>query len=261
MVKNKWLQVFLFIVCFGPNDLLKAQKSFDLNVLYLHHKMIDHQASPLIYRFNAPGVNALYENEDENKIFQIGGSFIFGNLNRLPATLKTDFEGSFLKPRTQFFSVSTKYLKKRSESFALGLAFDYDFWLDFESVSNWAWGVGQGSLNLTLLKSWAISDGIKLNLIPSISVLGLITRMPYSSIPRVPDQSPGVTSFFVKGTKLATLNRFNQFRFRLEARRNIEKKINPFIRSDFFWMRYTWPDEIRAFQLSVSLGLKFRLGK
>ncbi|MFK7935829.1 MAG: hypothetical protein AB8G22_20110 [Saprospiraceae bacterium] len=254
--------LFHFFLASNAFAQLTASNEFSLSLGATNFSLLDQHASPLVYQMTAPSIGFHFSKNKPQWRWEIEAQATLGNLQIQRDDLAFNLTNRFFQPRTSMFHLQYGWLKNvvKKDKFQtyLGGKLRYEFWQDFDSVANWAWGIGQGSLQLAGRQEFILKNEQQITLELAIPIVGLITRLPYNLIPRIPDQSPGVASFFATGTRLTSLHQYRSLFFNIGYQKALNERwqVGLKIQTDLYY--YELPAPVRARQQQLQLNLTYR---
>ncbi len=247
----------LFPVLLWGQTVEKTQ-AVQLDLGWYNFNMLDRQASPVIYTLNAPMARVGYQHKNAKRLLEATAYFSLGQMAAKDKNLPKFIDNEVT---TYAFGLELQYWKilKKSGQWThhLGGNIAYDFAIDFESVAAFPWGMGQGRIGIGYQGAYQLKNGHQVRLKASLPLVGIVTRLPYSNIPRVIGKAAGVASFFQVGTSLDTWNTYQQAALDISYILPLSDKWTLSPSYHFSYFAHNQPDKIRAYRQALMLGLRY----
>jgi hypothetical protein len=225
-------------------------------------KMRDLQASPMLYVANLNGLQVGYTRQTVKNQWhvewQVGlGDLIAPGLGIRGIKFTPEQEQPlWLVPTLYRGGLTLEYRRligqSQNQTSWLGVGLqDQIGYADGLALSTWAFN----SVALRLQYQTRLQVGKRHTLVidAALPALTAVSRMPYSNVVSEPNSSEVAT--FLRGTQLATLNRFISPELDLHYRFKLSRRVSFDAGYQYSWMRYPEPRQIRttdhAFKASV----------
>ncbi len=235
----------------------KAQ-GLQLDVGMYHFSLLDHQASPIIYALNTPMLGLGYQHENAKRVLETGLYFTLGQFQAKDKDVPTFLDNEIT---TYAFGLDFNYWKilTKNEQWThyIGGSLAYDFTIDFEAIADFPWGMGRGRLGVGYWGIYTLTNAHQLSVKAKVPLVGFITRLPYSNIPRVLGKIAGVSSFFEAGTSIATWNTYQYVDLELAYTLPLNEKwtLEPTYHLSYF--AHNQPDQMRAYNQMFTFALRY----
>ena len=248
---------FLPLLLWGQNP--EKTHGLQLDLGSYHFSMLDHQASPVGYALNAPTASLGYQHRNTKHLVEAGLYFTFGQLKAKAYPLITLLDKNTLTAYA--FGLHFDYLKPLKSDMPwtqhVGASFAYDFIIDFEAVANFPWGMGQGRLDLAYQGTYSLPNAHQLSVKIKAPLVGVVTRLPYSNIPRVLGKIAGVSSFFEVGTSIVSWDSYQHLSIETTYTLALNEKWRLSPTYHFSYFAHNKPDKIRAYKQVFTIALSY----
>ena len=268
---SRCLVLLLLSFSLGP---LKAQelKRSQLNISYQrsHFTFLDRQASPLVYQANLNGVALAYErNAPKSRSFlklqaNLGTALPKGVGLREFTLTNTDFYGRTTTnilvhaPTVYTGQLEAGYLRrlKTGGAKSIFLGATLQDWITYsDNIGFWStMGINTASLNAAIQLEKTLSEKQQLKIGASFPVVAMVSRMPYSNSISDPERG-NFEAFFAEGSRLTFLNQLQRVSLNAAYQYRLSRHWGTGVAYDFYWLHYTQPRPIYAFNHSLKLQL------
>ncbi len=263
-LQHRIILLIILTLCSSSIKTVQAQEEkkmgLVLSPIFSLYSVYDQHASPVHYQLNAPAIRLGYEVESAKaySLYYVQ----YGNGKFRPKNGDLNYLTEDVGWASRAIDLRAQHLRKLKstdkEMHLLGPVFQYDFKLDFDYLGNWPWAFGQAALGVSYQYRRALGTG-KLHAGIHLPLVALITRLPYSNIPRTQGQVPGVASLFQQGSSINTLDKYQRVDLFIAYNKSIGEKWDIRPSYQFYWLRFSEPDVVQAYdqQLAVQFIRNF----
>jgi hypothetical protein len=274
MKKNTISRCLVLLLLSFSLGSLKAQelKRSQLNISYQrsHLTFLDRQASPLIYESDLNGATMVYEhNASKSRSFlklQANlGTALPKNIGLREFTLtNTNIYGETTTnilvhaPTVYTGQLEAGYLRrlKTGGSKSIFVGGTLQDWITYsDNIGFWStMGINTASLNAAIQLEKAVTNRQQLKIGASFPVAAIVSRMPYSNSISDPERG-NFKAFFAEGSRLVFLNQLQRVSFGAAYQYQFSCHWGTGVAYDFYWLHYTQPRPVYAFNHSLKLQL------
>ena len=274
MKRNTIFHLLVLLLLSFSLSSLKAQdlKRSQLNISYQrsHFTFLDRQTSPLIYKSDLNGVTLAYEHSaPKSRSFfnfqaNLGTALPKGVGIREFTLSNTDIYGETITnilmhaPTVYTGQLEAGYLRrlKTGGSKSIFVGGTLQDWITYsDNIGFWStMGINTASLNAAIQFEKAVTNRQQLKIGASFPVVAIVSRMPYSNSISDPERG-NFAAFFTEGSRLAFLQQFQRVSFIAAYHYQLSRHWETGVAYNFYWLHYTQPRPIYAFNHSLKLQL------
>lgn len=249
-------------------DSAYVNKSMVYSIGYSNFRILDRQASPLIYSSASIPVEIGFQKYTDKSIFSINLILVpglmhtkrfktreviysemdnDGNESDVTVNLKNLPIGLF-EINSEYFVKTGSYFNKKILWYTGGQLQEYMVY----SISLAPLYFNQLSLNPKTYIQYRVNDKSLFSSTLSFLLFSLITRMPYSRDPYT-DKGSYFISFFEQGTEFETLNHYQRLDFTLTAQTRLSKHWWGGLAYQFCWYHHSEKMGLKAYSNSIQI--------
>ena len=276
LLKSIWLITAISISLLGQaqeslnNTLKKNQFQFGFGIQY--GKTLDLQFSPNLYQFTRPGVELGYCRVSQTGIFTTALNLAGGTLKpnsggfKTVYTRNTDFYGEETIEDTELINPQMLldfhlgYLRK-VRGYSNGHRILYFGGKIHEHLTFAPGLINLGTINYLSLSpaissEWMLPNGKSLAGEFEMSMLSVVTRLPYHNAPAIPGKSDFAT-FFTGHNSIESLMHLQNINLSVSYPVLTGKKMALYAAYKFNWMHYSLPEHLTETASQIQLNFNF----